>query len=815
MTAALPQILKLNDGWTVEPEKGGAPVALNVPGDVHSALLAAGLIEDPYWRDNETSLDWIHETIWIARKRFHLGEVADGHFTLRFESVDCLAEILVNGQKAGTCESQFLRHDFEVGDHLVAGENTLEVRFLSNTLEARKRAEGSEIPTPYMEGNSRIGHLNYLRKTQCHGGWDWNIALSPLGFYGDIALIRNENLRLDDLVVRQRHKDGAVELDVTFHVFAFSDGSSEASLTIDGQTVSGMLNALPGDNQITLTARIENPTLWWPSGQGEQVFYELDASIAGQTREFRIGLRDVKLLTDADTIGDRFAFQVNGREIFMKGANWIPGDALPERATPEQVRDLLQSAVDANMNMIRIWGGGQYEADWFYELCDELGLMIWHDFMFACNLYPAHQRHWLDLVRKEARQQLRRLSRFASIALWCGDNELVGALKWYPETRRDRDRYLAIYDRLNHALEEAFENEATGVPFWPSSPSVGRLNFGDGWHEDRSGDMHFWDVWHSAKDFEHYRSVRPRFCSEFGFQSFPSMRVVKSFTDPEDRNVSSSVMDVHQRNEGGNSRIVETIARYFRFPERFDDMVYLSQLRQGLAMKTAIEFWRSNKPRTMGTLYWQLNDTWPVASWASLEYGGGWKTTHYLARRFYADILVTAQPDAETGEIVLHAISDLAENRNISVRIRSVDINSNSIEEIGRHDVLTTPSDVAAVTRISVEALPESVFLVFDWYDSAGQLLGENEYLPHRPKHYRFGDPGITSEVIEEEGERRIILKAERPALFVTYDHGGDSVYSDNCFTLLPGEPKVLKVMRERRSHLKGGDKPEILFLKG
>ncbi|MBB4120916.1 beta-mannosidase [Martelella radicis] len=809
------EILNLNDGWTATCEVADVSVGLSVPGDVHSALLAAGRIENPYWRDNETKTDWVHRSGWTARRSFNLDRLEQGHFSLRFESVDCLADVFVNGERAGFCESQFLRHDFDVTGLLREGENVIEVVFHSNSLEAERRAENSEFPMPHTT-NSRIGHLNFLRKTQCHGGWDWGIALCPLGFYDDITLVRTGPLRLDDVAIRQRHEDGAVELDVTLHAFAFSPTVEEAVVAIDGHEATATLRAFPGENRVCVTVRVENPRLWWPAGQGEQAFYDLAVSLGGQTRDYRIGLRDVELLTDADEIGNRFAFRINGREIFMKGANWIPGDALPERASPEQVRDLLQSAVDANMNMIRIWGGGQYEADWFYELCDELGLMIWHDFMFACNLYPAHDRRFLDLVRKEARQQLRRLSRFASIALWCGDNELVGALTWYKESLDNRDRYLAIYDRLNHALEEAVEDEDLGLPFRPSSPSVGRLDFGDGWHVDTSGDMHFWDVWHSARDFEHYRSVRPRFCSEFGFQSFPSMRVIESFTTEEDRNVSSAVMDVHQRNEGGNSRIVETIARYFRFPDGFEDMVYLSQLGQGLAMKTAIEFWRSSMPRTMGTLFWQLNDTWPVASWSSLEYGGGWKATQYLARRFFSDLMVTAQPDPETGAITLLAVSDRREDTQITVRLRSVEAASGKVAEIGSYPMTARAAGVVEVARIRPETLADGAFLVFDWQDAAGNPLGENEYLPQRPKAYRFGAPRIGSEVeTGTDGNRRITLTSDRPALYVTYDHGGDDIYTDNCFTLLPGVPKTITVLRERRSHLSRQGAPTVSCLKG
>ena len=388
------------------------------------------------------------------------------------------------------------------------------------------------------------------------------------------------------------------------------------------------------------------------------------------------------------------------------------------------------------------------------------------------------------------------------MTLWCGDNELVGAISWFDESKNDRDRYLAMYERLNFVLEECLVEEAPGIPFWPSSPSVGPFNFGDGWHDDTAGDMHFWDVWHSAKDFEHYRTVQPRFCSEFGFQSFPSMRVIESFTEPEDRNVSSPVMDIHQRNEGGNSRIVETIARYFRFPDGFRDMAYLSQIGQGLAMKTAIEFWRSCKPRTMGTLYWQLNDTWPVASWSSLEYGGGWKLLHYMARRFNAPVLVTAQPDEENKEIVIRAVNDMPIPVSLTVRVEAVSMSGT----IGKLATIAcdVPTDLAIeVARLSCNDIADDAILYLSWSDKKGSITGENDYWPKRPKDYRIEAASIVAtERTTGTGATEIELVTDKPAFFVTYHHGGDRLYSDNCFTLLPGRPKFLTILRQRRSHL-------------
>jgi beta-mannosidase len=801
----------LNTGWMLSKvgEKP-AKVPFSVPGDIHSALLAEKLIPDPYWRDTEPDLDWIHEGDWLAELKFDASPEPDVRYTITFETIDCHAVVSLNGLEIGRCESQFSRWDFDVTEGLRPGENKLEVLFLSNSKIAKGAAAQSEIPIPHISQNNRLPHFNFLRKTQCHAGWDWNIALSPLGIYGDVILRRTDAFRLDDIIIRQHHHiDGSVELEAELVFEAFDPVELDASLSIASQSADTERHFFPGDNRLRLTVLIEDPQLWWPAGHGVQHLYDVVVRIGGVNRRFKVGLRKVELDTSPDEIGNRFAFRINGRDIFMRGANWIPADALPARGTPETVRDLLQSAIDANMNMIRVWGGGQYEPDWFYDLCDELGLMVWQDFMFACNLYPAHQRKWLDLVRKEARQQIRRLSRHACLVLWCGDNELVGALKWYKESNEDRDRYLAIYDRLNHALEEAIEDESPSVPFWPSSPSVGRLNFGDGWHIDTSGDMHFWDVWHSAKEFEHYRTVRPRFCSEFGFQSFPSMRVIESFTEPKDRNVSSRVLDIHQRNDGGNARIVETLQRYFRFPDKFEDMVYLSQVSQGLAMKTSIEFWRANSPRCMGTLYWQLNDTWPVASWSSLEYGGGWKTTHYLARRFFAPVLVTAQPDSASGEIVLHAVNDTPATVSLALHLKSVAFSgqTRSLEPV---KVTCLPGRSTEVTRLAPDQLAADEFLYFEWKDPDGIHRGENDFLPRRPKEYDLGSPEFS---VERRGNETVI-KTDRPALFVTLDHGGQTVYDDNCFTILPGNPKTLTVVRDRGAVLDDTSK-RLWHLKG
>jgi len=808
-----PVQMNLNHQWVITQVGSEESLSYDFPGDIHSALLENDVISDPYWRDTEISLDWIHEAEWSAVKEFDFSSDPEKRYILKFDSVDCHATICLNGQVLGVCENQFLYYEFEVRDSLKVGLNTLEVLFHSNTAKSLAASEAFPFPVPYLDWNCRIPHINFLRKTQCHAGWDWNIALSPIGLYGNVTLTQSGEAHLDDVHLHQTHKDGSVTLDIKVFFSANGVGQTHARANIDGQQVEVPVTYYPGEQQATLTVTLKDPKLWWPLGYGQQHHYSLDVQLGDEVRTLKTGLREIKLLTDKDEVGNRFAFQVNGREIFMRGANWIPADALPARATPETVHDLLTSAVDANMNMIRVWGGGQYEPDWFYDLCSKMGILVWQDFMFSCNLYPAADRNWLDSVRQEARQQIRRLSYQPCMALWCGDNELVGALNWFPESRNDRDRYLAMYDRLSHALEEVVADEAPDIPFWPSSPSMGPLNFGDGWHDDSSGDMHFWDVWHSAKDFEHYYTVRPRFCSEFGFQSFPSLRVIESFTEEKDRNVSSPIMDIHQRNGGGNSRIVETLARYFRFPNDFGDMVYLSQVSQALAMKTAIEYWRSNKPRCMGTLYWQLNDTWPVASWSSLEYGGGWKATHYLAKRFYDPVLVMAQPSVETNEVVLLAMCDLPNAVTLNVEVTWVNT-AGKMETLGDFSAVCTTDGVVEVCRVSTNDIPDDAFLYFNWIDTNRLHQGENEYLLKRPKAYEFKKPTITvQKMTGEDGVEQIELLSDVPVLYVTYDHGSDHVYSDNCFTLLPNRPKYITIQRHRKSDYYPPSEPRLSYL--
>ncbi|HWA17864.1 MAG TPA: glycoside hydrolase family 2 protein [Devosia sp.] len=764
--------------------------SINLPGDVHTALLAAGQIPDPYFGTNEQAVMWVHQTPWIMERRFTATRAdVDGYLTLTLESVDCIATIFLNGEEIGHTQNQFIRYDIDVTGKVKTGANTLRLEFAVAQDVAKARADAHPFPIPYTYNYLSNGlpgvHMNFVRKTACHAGWDWGIRLMPTGVYGRMAIRRSRLARQESVTVDQAHGRTSVELSITTRIFAFAEGSVKLTHEIAGQKIIDKVAVRPGENVFTHNLTIKSPKLWWPSGHGEQPLYEMWTTLDGERTIRRIGLRKLEWIVEKDAIDHSFKVRVNGRDITAMGANWIPADAIPSRITEPAVRDLLESARASNMNMIRVWGGGQYEPDYFYELCDELGLMVWQDFMFACMSYPSN-REFLDDVRIEITQQVRRLSHHACIALWCGDNEVIGSLTWYPETKANPERYLANYDRLNSMLARIVEDEDPGRRFWPSSPSLGYLDFADGWHLDTRGDTHYWSVWHEAKDFSAYQDVKPRFASEFGFQSFTSMNVIESFTEPADRNPSSPVMENHQRNTGGNARILETMTRYFRFPRDFEQMVFLSQIQQGLAIKTAIEFWRSTKPRCMGTLFWQINDTYPVASWASLDYGGQWKLLHYMARRFFRPVNVVAVPDRESGDIVIKAINDAGARTEISLEVEAVDVTGKS-RMVFTATSKVSPDAAAELGRLAAGDLRPTEFLYFSWRGAGGRLLGENDYFPRPYKAYDFSEAKVTTRWDSKGGAPVLILKADKPALFVTATTGIPGYFSDNAITLLPG----------------------------
>jgi beta-mannosidase len=784
--------IDLSGDWHLASTDGSHATTMRVPGDVHSALLEAGHIPDPYACRNERDVQWVAAKDWAIERAFDVTpEMLEGSWYLDIGSIDTVASVYVNGVLVQDTDNCFRRYRPDVTAALKAGENTLKVLIRSSIAAGRMRQEEQPFFVPWHEGNSPIPNGNMLRKPQCHFGWDWNIAIAPLGIYEAIALRKLEVARIEHVTTRQfHHADGAVDLYVTATFHADAPGILPVHFSLGEERVRLDIGVNAGETVLTHMFRIDTPALWWPSGSGAQPLFDLRVETNTDTVTRRIGLRRVELLTDKDEAGSRFAFRVNGREIFCRGANWIPADALAGRVTKEGVRDLLRSAVDANMNMIRVWGGGFYEPDWFYDLCDEMGLMVWQDFMFACNLYPSTVE-FLDNVAAEVDYQVRRLSSHPSIVLWCGDNELVGALTWFDVSRKDRDRYLVSYDRLNRTIEVAMKTAAPGALWWPSSPASGYLDFGDAWHADGSGDMHYWSVWHENKSFDNYRSVRPRFCSEFGFQSYTSMPVMKTFAEPKDMNIASPVMESHQKNAGGNERIAGTMFRYFRFPKDFASFVYLSQIQQGLAIRTAVEYWRSLKPHCMGTLYWQLNDTWPVASWSSLDYGGSWKAMHYMVRRFFQPVAVAAIPSKDGETIGFSVVNDTAEAVEVKLDTWLVSL-SGERRPYRSAEGVCGPDKADMLFSVFAVDLPEDQLLFWSFEASNG-MKGEGHHVSVNYKALDLGPSGLALD-IKPHGDSAFDVTASATglALHVMIEADVAGRWSDNAFDLTAGEKRTV-----------------------
>ena len=813
--------LDLAGEWTLSGsnEVGQAiSCPIEVPGDVHSALFKAKLMPDPFWGCNETNVQWVGRHDWTIERTFDVSAELLAHkkIILRLEDCDTFCTVKVNGRIVGRTSDRFQRYDFDVKPFLKAGENTIEGLFES--AERIGNASLAKSDRPYRIGNVTWANGQMLvRKPACHAGWDWGPALMLEGFCGTVKLIASEKPRIDYVYTQQD----------------FSDDLSHCKLSVFADMSDG--------TTVTNRIEIDNPPLWWPNGAGERKFYgyAIDDSghvIDGRARtpyppseasfvkqsgyrgaapqRRRIGLRKLEVLNERTLSKDgkeelSLVFRINNRRLFMKGANWIPCDAFDVRQTPEKYRNLLESAVAANMNMIRLWGGGQYEKDAFYDLCDELGLLVWHDMMHACAVYPGDDA-FLGEIGKELSHQLRRLRDHASIALWCGDNECLNAADWWPDIAAQRDFYRAQWVRRSRMQDEMVKRYDPTRTYWPSSPCCGPGDFGNAMKDDSKGDMHNWDVWHENAPFAQYYRYCPRFCSEFGYQSFPSMEVAETFASRADILAHGPDFEWHQKNKGGNRRIRETMTRYFLPPRDVPSELLLSQFQHGMAMKMAVEAWRAQRPRCMGTLYWQLNDNWPVASWSSIEYGGKWKPLHYLARRFYAPVAVVAQPQIADGK------ADVTKGRIFALNDTAETVKGTLLVEYWTYDGQIVSSEKKSValppdssTDVGEFARRQETFLVLTLTTANGSY--QNDWHFGFYKDMPLADANVEVKVKVEGGKSSVSLVTDKPAFFVWANcRGVRGEFDDNCLTLLPGRPRTIRFQGEMDvnaltvSHLEG-----------
>jgi beta-mannosidase len=799
--------IDLAGAWQLTRVSTGERFAAAVPGDTHSALLAAGAIPDPGAGMNELAVQWVGREDWEYSRavRIDAALLREEDVFLTCECLDTLAEIRVNGRLAGRADNAFVRWRFDVKRLLRPGSNTIGILFRSAEKAARAAAGRLPYPVPHVIYPVQSPHRNLVRKVQCHAGWDWGPCLMASGIEGAISIGATSAVRIDYLFAEQEHSGSRCRVRVFAECTAARAGDYPFAVTLGDAAVRATVRLLQGANRPWVDLVVKDPRLWWPNGYGEQPLYDLEVTLGDDTSRTRLGLRTIELVNRHDAKGLSMTFRVNGVPVFCKGANWIPCDALPQRQDRQRIQGLLASARSAHMNMLRVWGGGRYESDDFYDLCDEMGLLVWQDMMFSCALYPADPA-FLAGVEREARHQALRLRGRTCLALWCGNNEDLGALTWFPESRDNRDRYLVDYDRLNEGvIGRVLDDCAPGTAFWPSSPSGGRGDYSDNWHDDARGDMHFWSVWHEGKPFSAFREAAPRFCSEFGFQSFPSLETIRTFADEGSLNATSPVMEHHQRHPRGNSLITEMMTRYFRVPEGFENFVYLSQVLQAVAIETAVQWWRRLRPACMGTLYWQLNDTWPVCSWSSLEYGGKWKLLHYAARRFYAPLLVAGFLVGE--EVQAWVVNDSREKAAGRLTARLTDFDGRVLRRESRAVSIPAGSSRRLLRRPVAQLLaagrtaasPHSCFLHLALETRAGAAANEVFFAEH--KRCGLARASVRAEVRAAAAKGappgsprlRVTLTTDRPAFFVALDAAGiPGEFDDNCLTLLPGEPRTI-----------------------
>jgi len=685
------QVVPLNTGWefhqlisgpVAQPATPSANDASQwhpavVPGSVHLDLLRNKLIPDPFYRDNEAKLQWIENADWEFRTTVQVTPalLAQKNVDLVFEGLDAYAKLYLNDKLILTADNMFREWRVTVKADLKPGANQLRVVFPSPIKAASEIASND----PWRE-KTRVEPKTYVRKAAYEYGWDWGPRFVTSGVWRparlevwDEARIPNVNIRQLDISGNVAHLLAEVEVTATAAGNAnvaveYGVGASKHAET------SRNVQVQAGVNRVVLPIDIVNPQLWYPAGYGAQPIYKFTVQLkmGKQLQDeatVKTGLRAIVLRREPDQWGRSFEFIVNGIPVFGKGADVIPFDSFPTRVTTQQYRQVLQSAVDANMNMVRHWGGGYYETDEFYDLCDELGIMIWQDFMFGNDWQPGTY-DWKLNVAREAEQQLKRLRNHPSIVIWCGNNETEVALAWNDRDKLPADVRLQMWQdyvsTFSGILAAAVNRLAPETPYWPSSPSADYEQVNDKY---QSGDMHDWTVWHGRVPFTDYEKHFPRFMTEYGFQSFPEMRTVESFTLPEDRtDIFTPVMLAHQKNNAGNSIIRDYMLRDYPQPKDFASFLYASQVLQAEGIKIGAEHLRRNRPRTMGSIYWQLNDCWPVASWSSLDYYGRWKALHYYARRFYATILVS--PHQEAGNVAVYVVSDKTSPTVATLRVR-------------------------------------------------------------------------------------------------------------------------------------------------
>lgn len=794
--------ISLNGKWMLYRQGEEAGIPAQVPGSVFHDLMENGLMEDPFYRDNEKLARELSFQDYRYERVFQVPEELLGQRRIELccEGLDTITKIYINDCLVGETDNMFRLYELDIKSVLKAGENRIRIEFASVSEFARKKHGEKQL----FQFDYAMPGMGHVRKGHYMFGWDWGPQLPDMGIFRSIALKAYEGGKLEELSFHQEHSGGQVVLTVKMDTALWQEGEvcQVRVAAPDGrvylrETVEGIC-----------VFELEKPLLWWPYGHGEQNLYEVRASLVKGNEEihsrlYKLGLRTMELVQEKDQWGESCYFKVNGVPVYMKGGDYIPEDNILARCHYDRTKRLLSDCIECNHNAIRVWGGGIYPEEYFYDLCDEMGIVVWQDLMFACATYDSDNQDFMETTLEEIRYNIGRIRHRACLGLICGNNEMeIAHSDWAMEDREgNQKRYLQMFEKLLPALAS---EAAPDVAYWLASPTSGG-NFEDPNGESR-GDMHYWGVWHQMEPFTAYRDVNPRFMSEFGIQSFPCLKTMETCTEPEDRNIFSRVMELHQKGGSeGNGRILHYISQLYRYPKNFEALLYISQMIQAEGVRFGVEHWRRIFGRCMGIIYWQLNDCWPVASWSSIDACGRWKALQYFSKKFFAPLLVSAND--KDGQMEVYVTNDC--NRLASLElIWGLYSFDGSLVRKGNVSLEIGPNRALEVTKLDFRRdLPSQTeeadrFVQLELLED-GVVVSENKVYFVPVKYMNLKKPDIRVSVEEEAAEYVFTFTTDVFVKALAVDFRAmDYVLSDNFFDLVPGREKKVTLSRERAGNI-------------
>jgi len=806
-------IEKLNDGFKMKTINDKEFMNASVPGSVYSDLLENHKMDDPYYRDNEIKALKLMEHDYEYKRCFSTSKdmLSCEEVILHFDGLDTLADIYLNEQHIAFVNNMHRTWEFEVKSHLKEEGNELKIIFHSPTRFIKKADERQHIGG----SDDAMRGFPQLRKAHCMFGWDWGPRLPDMGIWRDVSLMGISSARIDSVYISQDHEEGKVKLGFQVDItrtegktgIRFNDDGNKAIRRGYSYTV---IITRPDGKELVYNDSpekivVDNPKIWWPNGYGDQPLYRIKVVLKHGFENLdiwdrRIGLRTMTMNITPDEYGESFAHEVNGIKIFAMGADYIPEDNILSRVTPDRTYNLLKQCKDAHFNVIRVWGGGNYPYDAFWDACDELGLIVWQDFMFACANYNLTEE-FEENIKLEFKDNIKRIRSHPSLALWCGNNEMemfVASGNWELTPKLKSD-YIKIFEYI---IPRILKENDPRTFYWPASPSSGG-GF-DNPNDENRGDVHYWDVWHGSKPFTEYRKFFFRYVSEFGFQSFPALKTVDTFTKPEDRNIFSYVMEKHQRNNGANSKIMSYMGATYLYPNDFDKLIYASQLLQADAIRYGVEHFRRNRGRCMGTIYWQLNDCWPVASWASIDYCDRWKALHYYAKRFFSPLMlsckeegiltqdtnVNAEPYEVKKSIQLCIANESLYDEKVTVRwaLRN---NKADIKKEACCEVLAGKLSSKWLDIVNMQ--DASLYEDYVSYEMLknGEVISKGTVIFSAAKHFKFIDPKLSCKIDGDE----IIISAKSYARSVEIINENDDILLDDNYFDINGDERRIKIL--------------------